>query len=132
MLTGKLCNNYLVDKVLQNSVYFAHIYAFCRNAKSELLRTKNCLMLQYWEKQWDPKLNNLQFFFLSTGKAWFDLRNLWIEIVNLEGLISIFNGGTFKFENQSLIYQLKLSLLTMTGYERGIKLINNTKDWDEY
>ena len=52
------------------------------------------------------------------------MRNLFIKIVNLKRLISIFNGGTFKSKNQSLISQLKLSLLTMTGYERGIKLIN--------
>ena len=47
-------------------------------------------------------------------------------IDNLEGLSSISNVGTFRFENQWLIPQLKLSLqgITITGSKSNIKIIS--------
>ena len=50
-------------------------------------------------------------------------RNFCVDIVNIKRLFSIFNVGTFKFEDQCLISQLKISLqgMTIMGYRRGVK-----------
>ena len=59
-------------------------------------------------------------------KLWIKVGTFEWSILYLEGLISIFKKGTYKFEDQSFILQLTTKD-NMTGYRSGIKLISKIK-----
>ena len=102
-------------------------------------RVKKCFLFQfifslaspqrsvpYWAN-WEKNASNwFQGFFKNIWRG-----NFFVDITNLECLISIFNVGTIKFPGQFLIHQLK-NCIGITFIRRCLQNMEISNAWSQH
>ena len=97
------------DKIELKDVFFFNFFSIASPQRS----------VPYWAN-WEKNASNwFQGFFKNIWRG-----NFFVDITNLECLISIFNVGTIKFPGQFLIHQLKNRL--GNSFDLYLAIDNNT------